>query len=185
MRFDLIRGTVKEIGSRVTGGRIDRYSQSATLNAVPELWVADDSGKDHHFRGWEFDNARVGHELIVAVRPESEELIQVRNLSTGTTFDGPFLASARSNGVVTFASFSSIALLLFIPAFLVWYFAISTISFSFGMAEPPGLPLQVKVFIPVWIVTCFFLNARWWQRRRDIGQQLRDAVNDAVQQLGA
>lgn len=118
--FAITHGLVTATGSRVTGGHIAQGDSHASLYATAEVWLKDDDGREHHFRGNAFDNAREGHRLIVVTTRKNSGLLRVRNLSAQTTFDSGDLAPLQMGTRNFFGETVGMACLLLIPASLAF-----------------------------------------------------------------
>lgn len=81
------RGEVVSVGDRVTS---TTYSGSngvhTRVNAIPEVWIKDASGQETRFSHSPLAECRVGHEIVIVGDVAKDQLLGLRNLSTGQTW---------------------------------------------------------------------------------------------------
>lgn len=84
---EIIQGTVVRAGAHISGGTIYRDQASAIIHSTPEIWLQDETGREHHFRAEALDGTREGHALIVVCDVATGTLLRIANRDTHWTID--------------------------------------------------------------------------------------------------
>lgn len=185
--FDIIQGTVTARDRQPTGGYIARGETQAVLSTEPEIWLKDDPGQEHHFRGHQFDNAREGHALIVIIKRKDGKVLRVRNLSAKTSFDSSDLAPLRIGPSGFVWSTIGIAGLLLVPAFIAWLVvAIRIRETLFGIDRTGELDIgwHFRAFLILLLGVSAFLNVRMNAKRQATAKALSKTINAALAKNG-
>lgn len=178
--FDITHGTVVRRSREPTGGYIARGATQGVLYTEPEVWLADASGRDHHFRGHQFDNAGEGQTLIVVTKRSDRSVLRARNLSAGTTFDSGDLTPIQPGPGGFIMATLGMAGLLAIPAFIAWLaLAIAVRQTLFGVERNVGIDVgwHFKTFIIVMLGVCAWLMHRINTKRQIRAKTLRSQID--------
>lgn len=111
-------GTVVRASSHFSGGTIYRDQTSAEVYSTPEIWLRDETGREHHFRAQELDGTREGHKLVVVCDVASGTLLRILNRDTRWTIDLNGLIPETGGWVIIRGVFRKL-LTIFLPAALV------------------------------------------------------------------
>ncbi len=112
---NITQGTVVRAGTHFSGGTIYRDQTSAAIHSTPEIWLRDDTGREHHFRARAVDGVREGHVLIVVCDAATGKLLRITNRDTRATIDLDGLIPATGTWVVIRAVFRKL-FTVFLPA---------------------------------------------------------------------
>jgi len=111
----ITQGTVVRAGTHISGGTIYRDQASATIHSTPEIWLQDETGREHHYRSDTFDGIREGHALIMVHDANSGALLRVMNRNTCFIIDRSALIPDTSGWAVIRAVFRKL-FTIFLPA---------------------------------------------------------------------
>ncbi|TVP71694.1 MAG: hypothetical protein EA339_08640 [Rhodobacteraceae bacterium] len=114
---DITQGTVVRAGTHFSGGTIYRDQTSASIYSTPEIWLLDETGREHHFRARALDGTREGHALIVVCDVATGTLLRITNRDTRSTIDLNGLIPQTGAWVVIRAVFRKL-FTIFLPAAL-------------------------------------------------------------------
>lgn len=119
---NITEGTVVRTGSHFSGGTIYQNQTSATIHSTPEIWLQDETGREHHFRADTFDGIREGHALIMVHDTKSGALLRVTNRNTRNTIDGVALIPNTGGWAVIGATFRKLFTVFLPVGFGALYF---------------------------------------------------------------
>ncbi len=118
------RGRVVSVGDRVTSTTYSgRQEDRTTVNTVPEVWIADASGKELRFTDATLAESREGHDVMVFCDRGRGNVVALHNLTTRQTWYAPKLIDCPFNAAHLFSMglaamiFCSIAWLIVIGTF--------------------------------------------------------------------
>ena len=117
----ITQGTVVRADTHISGGTIYRDQASATIHSTPEIWLQDETGREHHYRSDTFDGIREGHALIMVHDANSGALLRVMNRNTCSTIDRGALIPDTSGWAVISAVFRKLFTVLLPAAFGAFY----------------------------------------------------------------
>lgn len=117
LSVDITQGTVLRAGAHFSGGTIYRDQTSASIYSTPEIWLRDETGREHHFRARAFDGTREGHAMIVVCDVATGTLLRVTNRDTRSSIDLNGLIPETGTWVVIRAIFQKL-FRIFMPAAL-------------------------------------------------------------------
>lgn len=115
---DITEGTVVRAGTHFSGGTIYRDQTSAAIYSTPEIWLRDETGREHHFRAQALDGTREGHTLVVVCDVATGTLLRILNRDTCWTIDLNGLVPEAGAWVVIKAIFRKL-FTIFLPAALI------------------------------------------------------------------
>lgn len=111
----ITQGTVVRAGAHISGGTIYRDQASATIHSTSEIWLQDETGREHYYRADAFDGVREGHALIMVHDAKSGALLRVTNRNTRSTIDRSALIPDTGGWAVISAVFRKL-FTVFLPA---------------------------------------------------------------------
>lgn len=114
----ITQGTVVRAGAHISGGTIYRDQSSATIHSTPEIWLQDETGREHYFRADALDGTREGHVLIVVCDVATGTLLRITNRDLRWSIDLNGLIPETGAWVVIRAVFRKL-FTIFLPAALV------------------------------------------------------------------
>lgn len=185
--FDITHGIVTATDRRVTGGYVAQGASHASLYATAEVWLKDDAGREHHFRGNAVDNAREGHRLIVVTKRKNGSLLRVRNLSARTTFDSGDLAPIQLGPGSFIWGTIGMAGLLAIPAlfiFIAWLAIATSLHvgpYMYGAIESGW---HFRRFVALLLGFCAWLMIRMNTHRQTTAKTLAAQIDAAFAKHG-
>lgn len=115
---DITEGTVVRAGTHFSGGTIYRDQTTASIYSKPEIWLRDETGREHHFRADALDGTREGHVLVVVCDVATGTLLRIANRDTHWIIDLNGLIPKTGAWVVIRAVFGKL-FTIFLPAALV------------------------------------------------------------------
>lgn len=118
----ITQGTVVRASAHISGGTIYRDQASATIHSTPEIWLQDETGREHYYRADAFDGIREGHALIMVHDAKSGTLLRVTNRNTRSTIDRGTLIPDTSGWAVISAMFRKLFTIFLPAAFGAFYF---------------------------------------------------------------
>lgn len=118
----ITQGTVVRAGAHISGGTIYRDQASATIHSTPEIWLQDETGREHYYRSDTFDGIREGHALIMVHDAKSGALLRVTNRNTRSTIDRGALIPNTGGWAVIGATFRKLFTVFLPVAFGALYF---------------------------------------------------------------
>ncbi|MBE0454990.1 MAG: hypothetical protein IBX58_15075 [Roseovarius sp.] len=113
----ITQGTVVRAGAHMSGGTIYRDQACATIHSTPEIWLQDDTGREHYFRADALDGTREGHVLIVVCDVATGTLLRIANRDLHWSIDLNGLIPETGAWVVIRAIFRKL-FTIFLPAAL-------------------------------------------------------------------
>lgn len=117
----ITQGTVVRAGAHISGGTVYQNQTSATIHSTPEIWLQDETGREHHYRADAFDGIREGHALIMVHDAKSGALLRVTNRNTRSTIDRRALIPDTGGWAVIRAVFRKLFAVFLPAAFAAFY----------------------------------------------------------------
>lgn len=115
--INITEGTIVRASAHFSGGSIYRDQTSAEVYSTPEIWLRDETGREHHFRAQALDGTREGHNLVVVSDVASGTLLRILNRDTRLRTDLNGLIPETGGWVVIRAVFRKLVT-IFLPAAL-------------------------------------------------------------------
>jgi hypothetical protein len=137
-RVTVLSGTVITRGERVTGsGSVYDGHGGITVSSIPDVWLRDDAGREHHLEGHLLSDCRAGHRIAVFWdRRGKQPMIAMSNLSTGTWYGTPDLMKDSTVGSILSAGIV-LAAVLAIPGLLLWAWLLNSFGIGLGRGKTP------------------------------------------------
>jgi hypothetical protein len=98
-------------------------SSTATVNTIPEIWVAGERSEERRFTDTTVSECRPGHDVAIAIDRSKKAILALRNHSTGDTWFTHKLSFQETDGryfIGMFAMAILLVLLSWIPSMLLF-----------------------------------------------------------------
>lgn len=148
---EIIHGRVAGKDSHAEDTTVYRGQQSATVHRTPEIWLRDETGKEHHFRTHAVDGAREGHELVVVRSSKGQSVLRVVNFHAQTLWDYGALATDMGAWSIIRASCWKL-FTVYLPVVLIATYLGSATGLSGGLiGSVVGFALNVLFFYCIYL----------------------------------
>lgn len=175
---DIIQGAVARASSHLSGGTIYRDQTSATIHSTPEIWLRDETGREHHFRGPAFDGIREGHTLIVVCDAAKGTLLRIANRDTRATTDRGAIIPDRSGWAVIRAVLWKVVTIYLPIAFFGAHIGRETGLSDTNLAPVFGIATNIL------LLYCGYLGWREAREKAEKVVERRAALNELFRQNG-
>lgn len=125
----VMTGTVVSRGETVTGsGSVYNGQGGISVSSIPDIWLRDDDGQEHHMQDHLMGNCREGHRVAVFwERQGKRRLIAMANLSTDQWYGRANLMDDSTPGTILFVGFL-LAIALAIPGLILWVWLVINVA---------------------------------------------------------
>lgn len=135
----VMTGTVVSRGEKVTGsGSVYNGQGGISVSSIPDIWLHDDGGQEHHVQNHLMSDCREGHRVAVFwERHGKQRLIAMANLSTDQWYGRANLMDDSTPGTILFVGVL-LAIALAIPGLILWvWFAVTIAGINLSRGGTP------------------------------------------------
>lgn len=173
LSLEIFSGRVTSMADRHVSTTVTTNRNStATVNTIPEIWVAGEGGEERRFADMTVTECRPGHDVAIAVDRSRKAILALQNHSTGDTWFTHKLSFQETDGryfIGMVAMAILFVLLSWIPSMLLFG---ENIGRSPWWADFGANLLQLSAFLlAIWIVE------RGRKRHNLQAQAIRDRVS--------
>ncbi|NJM82907.1 MAG: hypothetical protein HC844_10780 [Tabrizicola sp.] len=125
----VMTGAVVSRGETVTGsGSVYNGQGGISVSSIPDIWLRDDDGQEHHVQDHLMGHCREGHRVAVFwERHGKRRLIAMANLSTDQWYGRASLMEDSTPGTILFVGFL-LAIALAIPVLVFWAWFVGAVT---------------------------------------------------------
>jgi hypothetical protein len=173
------RGRVVSVADRVTSTTYSgKYGNHTSVNSVPEVWIADASGKERRFADVTLEACRPGHEVAIIVDPAKGQVLAMNNVSTGQNWYTPSLSHLPFN----FAHVWGMGTVALLFCGIAWFLSIAHFGevhsrHTWWARTAPDLMFYSALALAWWVAEVL---RNWFNRR---SERLRARIDRKIKAL--